>query len=408
MVKMANGTAPKANGPLAGVRVLDLTSVLLGPFATQIMGDMGADVIKVESLDGDVVRNLTPFKNPGMGAVFLNVNRNKRSISLDLKTDSAKDALLKLVDDADVFVCSIRPAAMRRLGLGPEVLRARNPRLIHCGAYGFSEAGPYAGRPAYDDIIQAASGIAALSAMNGDEPRYVNSVIADKTVGLTVLAAISMALFHRESAGVGQTIEVPMFETMVAFIMAEHLQGASFEPRQGDTGYARAIDAHRKPHRTSDGYVALLPYTTGHWLRFFRATGREDMADAPWVSDAAQRSSRIAELYAAVAEVVPRRTTADWLSLMDEIDIPAMPVMGPEDILTDPHLSEIGFFPLFEHPSEGTLRFVGQAIRYGDTPASYRRGPPRLGEHTQEVLREAGLSEDTVHALIENGAAKQA
>ena len=395
------------DGPLTGVRILDLTSVLLGPFATQIMGDMGADVIKIEAPEGDIVRHITPFQNPGMGAVFLNANRNKRGVCLDLKQQSARDALLKLVEDADVLVSSIRPKSMRKMGLGDVELHACNPRLIYCLAHGFGEAGPYGGRPAYDDIIQAASGVAALHAMaSGDEPRYVASVMADKTVGLTVLAAISMALYRRGITGVGQTVEVPMFETMAAFVMTEHLQGATFEPRQGATGYHRALAPHRRPYRTADGHVAMLPYTGAHWTRFFQHNGREDLIDLPMIKDSVERSKNVGKLYEILSKITPTRTTAEWLAQMNEIDVPAMPINTPDMVLEDAHLKEIDFFPLFDHPTEGRMRMVGQPISYSESPPNMMRRPaPRLGQHSREVLSEAGLSAAEIDAMLQSGAA---
>lgn len=396
-----------AAGPLTGLRVLDLTSVLLGPYATQIMGDMGADVIKVESLEGDITRNVTPFKTPGMGAVFMNVNRNKRSLSIDLKNPAARDAFLRLVPEADVLVCSIRPGAMRRLGLSYEDLKPLNPGLIYCGAYGFSENGPYAGRPAYDDIIQAACGLAALHERADGAPAYSRTVLADKVTGLMCLSAITMALVARGRTGKGQFVEVPMFESLVAFMHVEHLQGASFEPPLGTTGYDRVLAPHRKPYRTSDGHVALLPYTTRHWTSYLDAIGRGDITSENWVTDPAERSRNIGKLYEIVAETTPTRSSAEWLALFSEIDVPAMPVLGTEALLQDPHLDEIGFWPLFQHPSEGEIRMVGQPIRYADTPASYRLGAPRLGEHSAEILCEAGLEADGIETLIAAGAVKQ-
>lgn len=401
-------TGETATGPLAGIRVLDLTSVLLGPYATQIMGDMGADVIKVESLEGDVTRNVTPFRNPGMGTVFLNVNRNKRSIAMNLKDTGARDALLELARTADVFVSSIRPGAMRRLGLAYEDLKALNSKLVYCAAYGFSEDGPYAGRPAYDDIIQAACGLVDYHERADGAPAYSRTVLADKVTGLMCLSAISMALVARERSGIGQFVEVPMFESLVAFLHPEHLQGASFPPETGPTGYDRVLAPHRKPYRTRDGYVALLPYTTKQWCAYLDAIGREDLLSEAWVTDPAERSRNIARLYQIVAEASPEKTSAEWLSLFSEIDVPAMPVMGTDALLRDPHLDEIGFWPLFEHPSEGTIRMVGQPIRYGSTPASYRLGPPRLGEHSREVLAEAGLSSPAVDRLVASDAVFQA
>jgi crotonobetainyl-CoA:carnitine CoA-transferase CaiB-like acyl-CoA transferase len=378
-------------GPLTGVRVIDLTSVVMGPYATQILGDMGADVIKVESPEGDVFRHVAPFRNRGMSAGFLNLNRNKRSIALDLKREDERQALLDLLTGADVFVTTVRPQAMRKLGLDYESLRERNPRLIYCGAYGFSESGPYAGRPAFDDVIQAMCGIASLQGERRleDGPRYVNTILADKISGCVVAYAVAMALYERERSGRGQAIEVPMFETMVSFTMVEHLAGETFCPAQGGMGYERVLSEHRRPYRTKDGYIGLLPYTAEQWARFFKAAGRPEMAADPRVTDPAMRSRRIAELYSLLAEIVAERTTAEWVEILRAADLPMTPVFSPEDVLDDEHLRALGFFRREEHPSEGEVRTVGIPVRFSRTPGEVRRLAPRLNEHRDEILMEA-------------------
>jgi len=261
-------------GPLSGIRVLDLTSVAMGPYATQTMGDMGADVIKVESGDGDVFRHAAPQRNRNMGAAFLDLNRNKRSVVLDLKAPDRLNTFLDLVQRSDVLVFNIRPQSMCKLGLGYETLSALNPLLIYCGAYGFSEAGPYAGKPAFNDIIQAMSGIAALQGIgNGGMPAYVNTILADKAAGLTTAYAIAMALYERERSGKGQAVEVPMFETLASFVLVEHFSGETFRPAEGEMGYARLLSMNRRPYPTRDGFLALLPCTDQHWRRFFEVSG---------------------------------------------------------------------------------------------------------------------------------------
>jgi crotonobetainyl-CoA:carnitine CoA-transferase CaiB-like acyl-CoA transferase len=381
-------------GPLTGVRVIDLTSVVMGPYATQILGDMGADVIKVESPEGDVCRHVAPFRNRGMGAFFLNLNRNKRSIALDLKNEAERHVLLDLLADADVFVTTVRPQAMRRLGLDYESLRERNPRLIYCGAYGFSEEGPYAGRPAFDDVVQAMCGMASLQGKGQGEneqngPRYVNTIFVDKTVGCVVAYSIAMALYERERSGRGQAIEVPMFETMVSFTLIEHMAGETFCPAQESMGYERVLSKHRKPYRTKDGYIGLLPYTAEQWTRFFEAAGRPEMAADPRVTDPELRSRKIDELYGLLAEIVAERTTAEWAPLLRAADLPMTPVLSPEDLLDDEHLSALGFFQREEHPSEGELRTIGIPVRFSRTPGEVRRLAPRLDEHREEILLEA-------------------
>ena len=378
-----------APGPLDGIRVVDLTSVGMGPYATQILGDMGADVIKVESPDGDVFRHAAPYRNAGMGAAFLNLNRNKRSIVLDLKRADELQILRRLADRADVFVFSVRPQAIRKLGLGYEVLRETNPRLIYCGVYGFSERGPYAGRPAFDDIIQAMSGLAALQGKNErDGPRYVNTIVADKTAGLTAAWAIAMALFERERSGRGQAIEVPMFETMVSFNLIEHLAGETFRPAAGGMGYDRVLSPHRRPYRTKDGYIAVMPYTDAHWQRFFAIAGRPELAADARFADPASRSRNVRKLYRILAGLLEERSTAEWSELLREADIPMTRVMEPEDLLRDPHLEATGLFREEKHPSEGRIRTMATPVQFSRTPGSVRRLAPRLNEHRQEILEE--------------------
>lgn len=396
------------DGPLDGVRVVDLTSVVLGPYATRILGDMGADVIKVESPEGDVLRGIEPARNPAMGAVFLNCNHNKRSVVLDLKQPAARDALMALIADADVFVHSMRPKAAERLGLTWADLKPVNGRLVHCSAWGFSSDGPYADKPAYDDVIQAMCGAADLPARRGDgpDPMYAPTILADKTAALTVTYAIAMALFRRERTGRGLEVEVPMFETLTSYVLVEHLAGAVFQPPLGPMGYRRVLAPHRRPYRTADGHITAMPYTTRQWRAFFAVAGRPDMVEDPRVNDPTIRSQSIAELYGMIADLMPERPSAEWLSLLEQADIPAMPVHTLEGLLEDPHLTATGFFQDFDHPSEGRLRATAAPVR--GMGAALRRGAPRLGEHSREVLAEAGLSDDAIGALLDSGACVQA
>jgi crotonobetainyl-CoA:carnitine CoA-transferase CaiB-like acyl-CoA transferase len=366
-------------GPLKGVRIIDMTTVAMGPYATQILGDMGADVIKVESPEGDVFRNAAPARNPGMGAAFMNLNRNKRSIVLNLKKDEDKAVLMRLLKDADVFVSNTRPQALRKLGLAYEVLEKHNPRLIFCGTYGFSEKGPYAGRPAFDDVIQAMSGLAALQGHNSSEgPEYVNTIMADKCAGLTATYAISMALYEREKSGRGQAIEVPMFETMVSFNLLEHMAGQTFRPKMSNMGYERILSPHRRPYRTRDGFIGLLPYTTAQWTRFFEIAGTPEHAADPRFVDPVKRSENINTLYGILADLVARRTTAEWSELLKNADIPMAPILSPDDLLEDPHLEAIGFFQAVEHPTEGAVRTVGIPVTFSRTPGAIDSLAPRL------------------------------
>ncbi len=380
------------SGPLSGVLVLDLTTLAMGPYATQIMGDMGADVIKVESpKGGDIFRHAEPYRNRGMGAAFLNLNRNKRSIALDLKRGDEKRILMDLVTEADVFIYNVRPQAMRKLGLDYESLRECNPRLIYCGGYGFSEGGPYAGRPAYDDIIQGMSGLASIQGKNrSGGPRYVNTLMADKVAGLAVAYAVAMALYERERSGVGQAIEVPMFENLVSFLLAEHMAGETFRPPVGGMGYDRVVSPDRKPYRTKDGYIGLMPYTTEQWGRFFTLAGRPELAADPRFADPALRSKHVGELYGILQCTLATRSTDEWLELLKDADIPVSPILSPEELLRDPHLRAQDFFHEESHPSEGEIRTIGIPVRFSRTPGKIRSPAPRLDEHREEIIREIG------------------
>ncbi|BBK32566.1 crotonobetainyl-CoA:carnitine CoA-transferase CaiB-like acyl-CoA transferase [Stella humosa] len=393
------------SGPLAGVRVVDLTAVFLGPVASQTLGDLGADVIKIETPDGDITRSITPARNRGMGTGFLAVNRNKRSVVLDLKQAEARAVLGRLIAGADVLMHSMRPQAMDRLGFGPAAARAINPRIIHCAAYGYRRDGPHGWRPAYDDVIQAASGLAAIQASFAGEPRYVPTSMIDKLVGLTVAQAIGMALFHRERSGEGQAIEIPMYETTVAFLMPEHMAGRGFAPPEGPAGYGRVLAPHRRPYRTADGHIGVLPYTVTQWQRLFELIGRPEMAADPRVTDGPTRNRHVGALYEMVADAMPARTTADWHRAFDAADIPAMPVQDLDAVLDCPHLAATGFYETHHHDSEGDIVLLGHPVRYERTPAEISRLPPRLGQHTVEVLAEAGYDAAEIESLLVAGAA---
>jgi crotonobetainyl-CoA:carnitine CoA-transferase CaiB-like acyl-CoA transferase len=376
-------------GPLAGIRVIDLTTIVMGPYATQILGDMGADVIKIECPAGDIFRDVAPFRHRGMGAAFLNVNRNKRSVVLNLALDEDKQILLKLLARADVFVYTLRPRSLDKLGLDYNSLRERNPRLIHCGAYGFSEEGPYRGRPAYDDVIQAMSGTAALEGRNDpDGPKFVNTILADKIAGVSVAYAVAAALYERERSGLGQAIEVPMFETLVSFNLIEHLAGETFCPALGGMGYDRVLSPHRRPYRTKDGFIGLMPYSTAQWQQFFEIAGKPQYAADVRFMEHAARSENIDELYRILSEILVERSTAEWIQLLEGADIPIAPVLSPEDLLEDEHLQAIGFFQRDTHSSEGEIRTVSNPVRFSRTPGSIERLAPRLNEHRKEILEE--------------------
>jgi crotonobetainyl-CoA:carnitine CoA-transferase CaiB-like acyl-CoA transferase len=402
----SESTPPK--GPLSGVRVIDLTTVMFGPYCTQIMGEMGADIIKVEGPEGDISRQVGPSRHPGMSAAFLIKGRNKRSVVLDLKQPAAREALYKLCETADVFIHNMRPKAAARLGISYEDIEKARADIVYCNAIGFGPDGPYADKPAYDDLIQGLSGLAALTGMVTGEPRFAPSVVADKTSGLFALYSICMGLFHRERTREGQRIDVPMFESFASFVINEHMQERFFEPPQGEAGYVRLLSPYRRPHKTADGYVCILPYSNKHWLAFFKIANRPELADDPRFQTMSERTKNINALYQMLAEITPSRTTAEWLEACEKADIPAQPMNTPEDLFSDPHLTAVGMFPESEHPTEGKVRHIRVPVTFHKTPGGLTRHAPRLGEHSLDLLREAGLTEDEIADLLEARATSQA
>lgn len=395
------------SGPLAGIRVLDLTSVVMGPYASSILADYGADVIKIEPPSGDVMRKSGPMRNPDMGHFYLALNRNKRSVVLDLKQTAARDALLRMVRDADVLVYNIRPQAMARLGLGYEALHGLNPRLVYVGAYGFSQKGPYAARPAYDDLIQGMSAIPWLSQQAGVEvPRYAPMVLVDRMVGLQLCNAITSALLYRERTGNGQRVDVPMFEGMLSVVLGEHLAGRQFEPPQGAAGYLRSLARDRRPYETKDGYLCALVYNDKQWRSFFEAIGRAEVfeRDERFRSQN-QRLTHIDHVYGYLCEVLKTRTTAEWLEMFEAADLPAARMYDVEDILADEHVAATGFLQQVRHPTEGELRITSVPTEWSESVPQNRLHAPTLGENTVEVLAEIGYSEEEIRQLLRTGAA---
>ncbi|KJC51133.1 acetyl-CoA acetyltransferase [Bradyrhizobium sp. LTSP885] len=396
-------------GPLQGIKVVDMTTVLMGPYATQMLGDYGADVIKVESPDGDVTRQIGPTRHPGMGPVFLNTNRSKRSICLDLKKPAGREAVLRLIAKADVLVYNVRPQAMARLQLGYDVVSKINPRLVYAGVFGFGQEGPYAAKPAYDDLIQGATALPALMAQTSDGvPRYVPNALVDRIVGLTAVGAICASLVHRDRTGQGQRVDVPMFETMAGFVMGDHMGGLTYDPPLDKGGYARHLSPDRRPYKTSDGYICVIVYNDKQWENFFKATGREDLRSNPKFATFAGRATNIDVVYAELARILLTKTTAEWSDILEKADVPVMPMHDLESLLQDPHIVATEVFPVTEHPTEGRIRNMKVSARWSETKAEPQRLAPRLGQHGEEILREAGFSPDEIAAMARDGVTKLA
>ncbi len=396
--------------PLDGIRIVDLSNMLMAPYATQILGDMGADVVKIESPEGDAVRGIGPMRHPGMGPIFLNLNRSKRSVVLDLKQPAGLEALSALLRSADALVSNLRPQALARLGLDDEAIARIAPRLVVARLVGYGQAGPYAGKPAFDDLIQGAVAVPSLAqAADGGEPRYAPTAIVDRGVALWAVGQIVAALFFRERTGRGQTIEIPMFEMMASFVLGDHLMGETFEPALGAPGYARMLNPHRRPFPTRDGHLCAMIYTDRHWRSFFRALGREREFDAdPRYASMTTRTRHIAELYEELGELLRTRTTDEWMAIFERADVPAMPLATLRTLLDDAHLARTGFFGHEAHPSEGALRSMRYPSAWSVSQPSPTRHAPRLGEHSLEVLRELGYDETRIASLLASGATCQA
>jgi crotonobetainyl-CoA:carnitine CoA-transferase CaiB-like acyl-CoA transferase len=375
-----------SKGPLAGIRVIDLTSMVMGPYCTQIMADMGADVIKVEPPAGDNTRWVSEGPAPGMGGVFANANRGKRSIVLDLARPQDKATLAALVDGADVFIHSTRGKAIAKLGFDYAAVAAINPSIVYTNCYGYGRRGPARDLPAYDDTIQAECGFIALQAMLTGEPAYAGTIIADKVSGLTALYATMMALFHRVRTGEGQEVEVAMFETMAAFMLVEHANGAMFDPPLGSARYQRVVAPNRRPYRTRDGYISALIYNDKHWKAFV-AEVKPPWADDPRFATLASRATVIDVVYGEVAAVMLQRTTSEWISLFRRLEIPAAPIRSPDELFDDPHLNAVGLFETVSTP-HGQVRFPGTPAWFSRTPGRVAFGAPELGEHTNDILAE--------------------
>lgn len=392
---------------LKGVTVLELGTVVMAPYTGQWLADLGADVIKIEAPEGDSTRATGPAAEPNMASMFLSLNRNKRSVVLDLKSEAGRVALLHLAERADVLFHNNRPVKMAKLGLDAAAVLKRNPRIVYASLHGYGEKGPYAGRPAYDDTIQSASGLADLMAQQLGAPRYVPTIIADKTTGLISAVAILAGLSRRDRTGVGVSLEVPMFESMVAFTTVEHLYGATFEPPLSGTSYPRLMAEHRRPFATSDGYLSIMPNTDGHWRAFFEAADQPALARDPRFTTQDSRTRNIAELYGIVAKAVAQKTKAEWEAICDKSEIPYSAVRSIDELLEDRHLSAIRFFTELTDADIGKVRFPGVPVTIdGERPGvSF---PPRLGEHTRQVLEQAGAPSTLIDQIEKARLAKPA
>jgi len=395
---MTESEMNEPTGPLKGFRILDLTTVLFGPFGTQTLGDWGAEVIKIERLTGDTWRNSGQFRNRGMSGQFMAVNRNKRSIAVDLRHPDGKEVLRRLIATADALVSNIRPAGLERLGFGYETCRTINPRLVYASATGFGQDGPWAARPAFDEIIQAASGFA--SAMGSDdEPAFVPSLVGDKICGMALTSVVTAALLHRERTGEGQLVEVPMLETLAAFNSIEMFGGLAFVPPIGPSGYKRMKE--RRPARTKDGWLTMLPYSGENWCAFFEAVGHPECIEEFSVQDPVSRVRNIDKIYDRMREIALSRTTAEWEELLLSIDVPHTAFAALSQITEQPHLKAVGLFQELDHPSEGKLLQARPPAQFSASPTGVHRLAPQLGQHTREVLREVGYPEEEIDRLID-------
>ena len=403
---MAQPPAQENRGILSGYRIIDLSSVVLGPFCTQILGDMGADVIKVESPDGDIMRHAGPTVSPGMGPIYLTINRNKRCMTLDLQKPAAKEILRRLIATADALIHNVRAAGIERLGFGYEAVKAIKPDIVYVHAVGFGSQGVYAGRQAYDDLVQAVTGMSTmLPRQDGSTaPRYFPGLIADKTTGLYAANAMLAGLLHRERTGRGQFIEVPMMECMVSYTMAENLYGRTFLPPKGPTAYTRSINPERRPYATRDGHIAIMPYSDANWAAYFSLGGRAELIHEPRFATYAQRTENITELYSIIAEIALQRTTDEWLDVLGKANVPAMRVHSLDTVLDDPQMRDTGFVSERHHPTEGDYLSIAHPVRFTDAPATVRTDPPLQGQHNREILAELGFAESEVADIAATGA----
>ena len=392
--------------PLKGIKIIDASSILMVPYCTRLLADMGAEIIKVETLAGDNTRYIGPSVNKGMAAVFLNINRNKKSISIDLKSSDGRLIIYKLIKNSDVFVSNIRKASLNKLKLTHADFMKINPKIVTANAVGFSSKGPYAGLPAFDDTIQAISGMAAYQEIYSDQPSYTSGATADKVTGLMLGMSILSALFKREKNGEGIELEVPMMETMVDFTLVEHLYGYNFLPPKAPPVYPRQSSPNRKPYKTLDGYIAVLPYSDDQWLRFFSIIKKEKILKDPKFSSLKTRNQNIDELYKILSEELKKRNTKFWIENLRKKDIPATKVNFPKDLFEDEHLEKINFFKVQDHPTEGKLLYPSFPVGFNENKIVEGLHAPSLGENTKEILIDLGYSEFEIESFVSKGTIK--
>ena len=397
-------TSDLSNGPLTGIRILDLTSVVLGPLATQILGDYGAEIIKVESLEGDLMRANGVHLAPGMSSIYLTINRNKQSLALDLKSEAGKSILRQLIPRVDAVVHNMRVSAIDKLGFGYDEVVKLNPQIVYCAATGFDQDGPDKDRPAFDDIIQAACGLASVNSLGKSRPDYISTLVADKTTGMALVNAVLAALLAKARSGQGQYVEVPMLETMVAFTLVEHMGGLTRNPPTQNAGYSRVLSGGRQPSPTRDGYIAMLPYTNHHWESFFRDAGEEALGKELGVTNRVTRNANIQGLYAALHKITATKTTAEWIEICDRLDIPATPIYTMEELPSHPQLQAVQLFTDEIHPDLGAIRSVRPPVKFAKTPAKVRHQARRLGQDTESILTDLGYSQTDIQSLVQQGA----
>ena len=399
-------TTPQSKGPLDGVKVVDLTTIVVGPICTRTLADYGAEVIKVEAPGGDLLRTMAEgSRNPGMSGKFINFNRNKRSIGLDIKKPEGLEAMRRLIDKADVFVSNVRPDALTRAGLDYATLSKTNPRLIVCSILAFGRGGRYYGRPAYDPVIQSLSGVAGTIARATGEPRFVPMVMTDHTSGLIAAQAIGFALYRREKTGKGEAIDVPMLENMTSFVSSEHMGAMTFDPPVGPSGDGRLLSPNYKPVPTKDGYVTVRPNTNVQAFAFFDAIGKPELKTDPRFNSAAARTRNAAAYFEVQTTSLGHKTTDEWVELFDKLDVPAARYNTIDELLTDPHLTDVGFFKEEQHPSEGKIKRTRLANTFSGGARSNETPAPLMGQHTREILKEAGFSPAEIDAMVASGAA---